>query len=227
MDDNPVDGNELNVVVLAFIHENQKYDGIYNPDVVNVPTCYAFGHNDDEMKPHEAAPDKQAELCAGCWANEYGSADIGKGKACKNVRRLVVITQEEAETVEGIENAEPRMLKLPVMSVKNWSTYVLNTLNETLHRPCYGVVTTVKVVPDAKSQFRVQFKFDSLVDFDEELYEAMKAKVKEAEGSIGNAYPIFEEEEKPVKGRRPVNVPVKAASKGKPAPAAAAKRGKY
>jgi hypothetical protein len=226
VDDNPVEGNELNVVILAHVHENQRYEGIFDPNNPASPTCYAFGTSDEDMTPHEASPNKQSDKCKGCWANEFGTADIGKGKSCKNVRRLIVITEEEAESAESILDADPRMIKLPVMSVLNWSKYVKNVLDETVHRPSYGVVTTLKVVPDAKSQFKVQFSMERLVEFDDAIYAAMESKVKEAEGSIANAYPVFEVEEKPVKGRRSVNVPVRAAQT-KGAPAQAGKKTKY
>lgn len=226
VDDNAVDDNELRVIVLASVHENQLYAGDYDPSVAATPICYAFGKTDVGMTPHEAAPDKQGDSCEGCPHNEWGSAEKGKGKACKNVRRLLCITEDALESPEALAEAEARMLKVPVMSVKNWSVYVLNTLEE-LKRPSYGVITRLKVVPDAKAQFKVQFHFEELVNFDQKLYDAMKKKVTEAEKSIANAYPVFEEEEKTVRGSRKV-IPVKSVGgKAKPAPAAAKGRSKY
>lgn len=233
VDDNAVDDNELRVVILASIHENQFYTGDYDPSTPASPVCYAFGNNEDEMAPHEASPDKQNELCSSCWANEWASADKGKGKACKNVRRLLCMTEDGLESAEAMAEAEMRMLKLPVMSVKNWINYVKNTLAEDIKRPSWGVVTTIKVIPDAKSQFKVQFVFEELVDFDNETYAAMQKKVKEAEANISGPYPVFEEEEKPAKGRKVIPIKNQRPA-GKPAPAkpaakvaAKAGRGKY
>lgn len=227
VDDNAVDDNELRVIILAACHENQFYVGEYDPSTPNTPVCYAFGKTDVGMEPHTEAPDKQSSACEGCENNEWGSAEKGKGKACKNVRRLLCVTEDSIESVEALMESEARMLKLPVMSVKNWTAYVKNTLEE-VKRPSYGVVTRIKVVPDAKSQFKVQFHFEELVDFDQELYDAMKKKVAEAEKNIGNAYPVFEAEEKPARGGKKV-IPIKPAAKGsaKPAPAAAKRGGKY
>jgi len=222
VDDNAIDDNELCVVVLAAVHENQLYEDDYDPSAPATPICYAFGKTDKDMVPHEEAPNKVSDSCEGCPNNEWGSADKGRGKACKNVRRLLCVSADAIESADSLMEAEARMLKLPVMSVKNWSAYVKNTLGDEIKRPAYGVVTRIKVVPDAKSQFRVQFHFEELVDFDDELYAAMKKKVAEAEKTIANAYPVFEPEEKPARGGKRV-IPIKQAAK--PAAKAPAKKG--
>ncbi len=222
IDDNAVDDNELRVVILSGLHENQNYAGDYDPDTPSSPTCYAFGDNEDEMAPHAEAPDKQAELCSQCWANEWRSADKGRGKKCGNVRRLVCITEDALESPEALMEAEARMMKVPVMSVKNWTNNVKNVLAEEIHRPSYGVVTRIKLVPDAKSQFRVQFHFEELVEFTQELYDAMKKRAKQARDDSSLPYPVFTEEDKPARGGRKV-IPIQKAApaKGK-APAAKA-----
>lgn len=233
VDDNAVDDNELRVIILASTHENQFYEGDFDPNTPATPICYAFGDKEDDMAPHEAAPDKQSGSCEGCPHNEWGSADKGKGKACKNVRRLVCITEDALESVEALEEAEARMLKLPVMSVKNWSQYMKSVLEEDIKRPSWGVITTIKVVPDAKSQFKIQFHFEEVVDFDQDLYDAMKKKAGEAKKNIGNAYPVFDPEDKPQRGSKNRTIPIKKAPPAKPAakgskPAPAVKgKGKY
>jgi hypothetical protein len=86
--------------------------------------------------------------------NQWGSAEKGRGKACKNVRHLALIPAvNEASEVEGAELA---VLKLPVMSVANWSNYV-DKCAALYRRPPLGMITVVSTVPDAKSQFRVVF----------------------------------------------------------------------
>jgi len=220
VDDNPVDDNEMNVVIIAAVHENQFYLEDYDPSTPASPACYAFGETDDGMTPHENSQDKQNDSCDGCPNNEWGSADKGRGKACKNVRRLLCVSADAIQSAEDLAEAEARLLKLPVMSVKNWSTYVKNTLGDDIKRPYYGVVTRIKVVPDAKSQFKVQFHFEELIDFDDELYAAMKKKVAEAEKNIINPYPVFEPEDKPQRGARGKTIPIKKAAPAK-------KAGKY
>ncbi len=221
IDDNAVEDNELRVIILAGIHENQLYEAAFDPDTPSTPICYAFGESEDGMSPHEAVATPQHENCESCPHNQWGSADKGKGKACKNVRRLVCITEDALESPEALQEAEARMLKLPVMSVKNWTTYVKNVLAEEIKRPSWGVVTTIKVVPDAKSQFRVQFKFEELVEFDQDLYEGMKKRATLAKETAMAAYPVYEEEEKPAKPAKKV-IPIKKGA----APSGPATRGK-
>jgi hypothetical protein len=224
IDGNMVKGNEMNVIVLASIHENQYYTGTYNPNEPSAPVCYSFGSGGDDMVPHEDSPDKQNDACKGCWANEWASADTGKGKACKNVRRLLVISEDALEDVESLMEAEMRMMKLPVMSVKNWTTYVNNTLKEDIKRPSFGVITRVKLLPDPKSQFKVTFKFEEMIDFNQELYEAMKKRVAEAERGIVSAYPVFEKSDEP-KQRK--TIPIKSEGVAPPTPSTVKGKGKF
>lgn len=209
VDDNPVEGNEMNVVVLAAIHENQYYAGAFVPGAPNLPVCYAFGDPsdgdpEDTMAPHEKCPDKQHDgYCADCPKNQWGSAETGKGKACKNVRKLAIITEDALD--EDLDEAEVRTLKVPVTSVKNWASYVRNKLLE-VKRPCWGVVTKIKVVPDRKSQFKVTFGLESLIEFDGTLYPKLKSKVDAALKDLQAPYPEPSEEEEPApkpRGRAP------------------------
>lgn len=194
VDDAAVPGNEMDVVVLLTVHENQWFDRDYDPNKPISPACYSFGDLDaddpeDGMVPHEESESPQNDDCASCPMNVMGSAERGKGKACKNVRRLFVATADCLESAEALQEAEVRMAKLPVTSVKNWATYVRGKLSEELQRPYWGVVTNIKVVPDAKSQFKVLFSFKELIDFDDGIYAALKSKMQEVRGSAINPYP--------------------------------------
>lgn len=258
VDEKPVPGNELDVVVLVAVHENQKFDGPYNPNAHQIPSCYAFGDPDAEdpegsMAPHEESTDKQGDdngLCANCWANAMGSdPGGGRGKACKNVRRLALITADCLESAADIRDAEVRVLKVPTMSTKGWAMYVRQTLNEELHRPYWGVVTTIKVVPDPKSQFKITFAFKELIDFDDEKFEALERQINVVKPQLTTPYVQMAEAPPPPppargraaparpapaaqplrpQGRAAQAMAASVAGKGKPAPAAApAKKAKY
>lgn len=211
VDDTPVPGNELDVVILVSVLENQYHTKAFDPNTPQIPDCYAFGYPEldspeDSMAPHEEAEDKQGDdngLCANCWANEMGSAPVGRGKACKNVRRLALVTADSAATAEDLRDAEVRVLKVPVMSVKGWALYVKQTLAEDLKRPAWGVVTTIKAVPDAKSQFRVTFTFKELIDFTDELFEALEKKIKEITPQLTAPYVKMEAPPPPPPRGRP------------------------
>lgn len=200
VDDVAVKNNELRAIVLLGVHTNTFYTTDFDSDNPVPPDCYAFGDveledPESEMKPHEEAEDPQCESCAECPNNVMGSAAKGKGKACKNTRRLAIITEDALEDPASLLAAEVRTMNVPVMSVKGWAAYV-KQIAEDMKRPPWGVVTKIKLVPDPKSQFKVTFAFEELVPFTGELYEAMQKKLNLVKPQMVAPFP--KAEEKPV-----------------------------
>ncbi len=193
VDGDPVKGNALNLVVLGAVYENAYYPGRFDPDNPQAPVCYALASEDadtpeEDMAPHDEAEDPQADACANCEKNVMGSADTGRGKACKNVRRLVVVAQDALQSAEDMKTSEMRVLKIPVTSVRNWAGYVRGPLAE-LGRPYFGVVTTVSCTPDAKTQYKVLFEVAETIDFTPDLYAALKVKRADAAKLLSAPYP--------------------------------------
>lgn len=206
-------GTELTAVITGWTHENQYYDGPYDPEVAQTPACYAFGQDQDTMEPHEKAPEKQNDSCEGCPMNEWGSAGgRSNGKACKNVLRLALIADSD---LEDLDNAELVYLKVPVMSVKNFLVYSKKKLADTLKRPHWSVVTKMELVPDDKSQFRLTFDLEEKVE-DSELFAPLKELWQKSMEGIDFPYPAPQEREV----RKP-------AGRGKPAPKAKAAPAKF
>jgi len=191
----PVKDNKAVVVVLHSIYENAMYDGKFDPDNPRPPCCYAFSEDEEGLKPHEKSSEPQHEQCRGCPKNEFGTADTGKGKACKNIRRLALISSNGL-TADNIKDVEAFFFKLPVTSVKAWSLYVKNIAN-VLKRPPFGVLTEIAVVPDAKTQFKVTFNEVGTVE--SELMAGIMAKRAEVAESIAFPYPEARAEEEPAK----------------------------
>jgi hypothetical protein len=225
---NPVPGNSLQIIVLSSIMENNFFEGSYDSNTPQSPVCYAFGHDEEEMAPHEAVEEPQCETCAGCPHNEWGSADKGNGKACKNVRRLAVIT---ADTLDGgaetLHDAEVAYVKLPVTSVKGWAGFV-NQLAAT-NKPPLAFVAEMSVVPDAKTQFKVTFKAIEEID-DGELIGALLEKADLVDTQIAFPYQKVEVAAKPQRAAKPAAkrtpakaAPAKTAAAAKPARAPAAR----
>jgi hypothetical protein len=153
----PIKGNTVKLVIINSLFENQFYANKYDPNNQQPPVCYAFGETDDDLRPHPESAEIQNEKCEGCPRNEWGSdRDGGKGKACKNVRRLAMISATDLESPETVAKAEVALAKLPVTSVKNWSTYA-NQIANVLRVPPLAVITEMSVEPDAKTQFQVNF----------------------------------------------------------------------
>ena len=226
--DSPMKNNEMAVIILDSVLENVYYGSDYDADEPKGPLCFAFGREEKDMAPHAdvvEAGTEQSETCHGCPMNEFGTADKGKGKACRNVRRMGLIpagtfakdgTFEPEEDEDAYRDAQLGFLKLPVTSVKGYAAYV-KTLAASLKRPPLGVFTKITVVPDAKSQFRVTF--EALGNVPNELMAAIMARKPEAVSTIDSPYKVGEVEEKPVRGpvsrKGAVKAPVKTASKRK------------
>lgn len=236
IDDTPLEDNELRCIVLVAMHENLYYTGRYDPNVPQTPACFSFGEFDsktveDDMEPHADSEQPQGDedrKCAGCWANQMGSADTGRGKACKNSRRLALVTEDALNSPEEMEAAEIRTFSIPVTSVKGWANYVRIKLGDEIRRPYYGVITKIQVVPDAKTQYKALFSFEELIQFDQATYEALKRRIKEAQTSMTQPYQKPSEvadRAQPVRGPASRKAPPAAAARGKPATAPAA-RGK-
>lgn len=177
---------EVEVILLDGAFENALYEGKYDPSNPQPPSCYAIGYDADELVPHEAVKDPQAKSCAECPNNEWDSGDNGRGKACKNVARLLVILPPDELTPENIADAEVHAVKVPVTSVKNWQAH-LRKLRDVTGLPPMMSITTIHVAPDPKTQLKVTFEYSGVLD--KKLFPALIAKAKDAEREIMRAYP--------------------------------------
>lgn len=230
-----VPGNKMNVIILGHVLHNMFYEGKYDSNNPASPVCYAFGEKEASMVPHEKAEAKQADECDGCPMNEYGSADTGKGKACKNSRRLMVIPED---ALQDLENANPALIHTPTTSGKAWAGYVVN-LATTLRRPPLAVVTEISLAPDPKNQFKMQFKLVEKID-DGALIEGIIALAQKHKKDLTNPYPANADREdrpaargagkargaalKRVPGKGAAQRPVVRKAAVKAAPARAARR---
>lgn len=212
--DQPIPGNQMAAIILDSVLENVFFDGPYDPDTPQSPVCFAFGRDEKELAPHanvdtEEGFKRQCESCHGCEKNQFGSADTGRGKACRNTRRLAIISggtlnpktdEFTATDLDAINTATIGFMKLPVMSVKGYAAYVKNLAAAT-RKPPLAMFTKVSVVPDPKSQFRVIFEALEAVPVD--LIPAILARVDEAKASIEQPYtaPSEQFEQKPAPKR--------------------------
>jgi hypothetical protein len=209
IDGRPVPGGELNVVVIAAVHVNTYYPGRFDPDNKQAPVCYAYGDPEAEdpeatMAPHEEAEDPQSTGCADCEFNVMGSSDTGRGKACKNIRRLAVIDASDVDDgAEGVKNAEIRMLNVPVTSVRNWAKYT-HMVADDLELPTFAVVTNVTCAPDAKTQYKVLFELGHALELDDAVFTALEARRTEALKTMTAPYPTNEELQKSRTAAKPM-----------------------
>lgn len=205
--DAPVPNNQMGVIILDSILENVFYEGKYDPENPSGPSCFAFGRDDKTLQPHEVVKKAGSDMhpqCSGCALNEWGSAETGRGKACRNSRRLALIPAgnfnasgkfELNDDPEHYATAAMAFLKLPVTSVKGYAAFVKQVAGA-LKRPPHGIITKVSVRPDPSSQFKVVFEPISQVP--NELMGAIMQRHKEAMSVIEFPYQLADPEaEKP------------------------------
>lgn len=213
--------NRIEAVIIDHVKFNAYYGGEkFDPANPQPPICYAYAHGKDEMVPAAKAIEPQSGDCDSCPHNEWGSAETGRGKACKNLRRLALIS---ADDVEDLENAEPIYVNVPVTSVAEFSAFV-DKLHKTTKRPPFSFISEVKTVPDKDSQFKLKFK--ALEQFDDaEIFEKLIEKKEEVAEAITWDYAARAEEEAPQRRGGKVQSG-KGAKAGKAQPGPAARRGR-
>lgn len=129
-------GKTLSAVILASAYDNAYYDAPYDPEVIRPPACFAIAVDSNDMVPHETSPAKQSSDCKSCPQNQFGSS--GKGKACKNGRRLLLASADNT----GVDFDNTVSLRIPPTSLKNFSSYVRRVAASGL--PIFSVVTTIQ-----------------------------------------------------------------------------------
>lgn len=181
----PVANNRLRCVVLDVIFENRWYNKPFNPEQPANPACFAMARDEEELAPHEDSEEKQGGpdgKCFGCPKNAWGSDPRGgRGKACSQVRRLVLIPATAVESDESTLDAETAIMKLPVTSTRYWAGYITQLAGLDA-RPVWSVITEIYTEPHPKHQFHVYFNKVGYVPDDR--LEALRQKIKASESLL-------------------------------------------
>lgn len=154
-------GNELSCVILGFSFENRWYGEDFNPASPVPPACFALSVEEDDMKPHEDAPEKQSNTCAECDLNQWGSSKRGTGKACSNRIRIALVHADDIS--ENLSAAEIVVLNIPPTSLAGLRKHAKGC-EAMVKRPLRGVVTHLKAGEGEDSKrilFSVQDKLEA------------------------------------------------------------------
>ena len=137
-------GTILNVVILADVFDHAYYDRPYDPDVISPPACFAINTSNSDLAPSITSPTPQAENCNVCPMNEFGSSQNGKGKACRNGRRLLI-----AATTNGVPDLDNlAIINLAPTSLKAYARYAKG-LATVKKLPIWAVITTLSFDDDS------------------------------------------------------------------------------
>jgi hypothetical protein len=132
-------GLAIRCVVVAIAFDFTWYDRPYEPSAedFNPPACFAIGGEQDELVPHATSPIPQAKSCSICAMNQFKSAANGKGKACRNGRRLLVAYVNDDGSAD-LDNLA--ILSLSPTALRGFSSY-LKKVSEVKGLPIWSVVT--------------------------------------------------------------------------------------
>lgn len=138
----------LDVVIVDAVYANRYYGSAYDKNTIVPPDCFATSPTEVGLVPSPNSPEVQHTSCSGCPQNVFGSAIIGKGKACKNRMLLAILpTDATNETPFSILDISPT-------AVKGFNSYA-NAVTTALGRPLYGVISHIECNPSLKEDVAV------------------------------------------------------------------------
>lgn len=160
--------DELEAIVVDFAAANFYYTEAFDRNNITPPVCFSLGLEPAGLEPSANSPDKQCDACAGCWANQFGSA--GKGKACQNTRMLALLTPDaDAESPLYI-------LKVSPTAIKSFDAHV-SKVASSFQMPVRAVVTKLSFSPD--SDFPT-LRFSVLRPAEKDLVMLAQGRLEEA-----------------------------------------------
>lgn len=210
-------GTRLVAVVLDNVWLNTYFDTKWEDGKPTSPRCYAYGRQQSDMVPHESMRNHmeyfypqtldratgQIGACSTCKWNEYGTGNTGRGKACQNREKLVVIPAgrfvqkgysydlELERSTKWFQEQPSVNFSLPVTSVAGWRKYV-QSVAATTGRPPFAVITVMECAPHPKWQTEVKFTMVEAIP--QELEEVIIARHMEARGRIIDPFSPPEEQ---------------------------------
>lgn len=117
--DGTIHTGPMQVIVVDYRNFNRYFTAAYNPNALQGAKCFAVSKDVNAMEPDESVSHPEAENCAVCKQNQWGSAlNGGKGKACRNQVRLAVIPPNFDD------EDEPMMITMSPTALKSWTSLV-------------------------------------------------------------------------------------------------------
>jgi hypothetical protein len=168
MPDGSTNPGPIAAVILDWRNQNAFWNTPYNPQQLTDPVCFAVSREFGDLAPSADASNPQAEHCAVCPRNVFGSAANGKAKSCRNARRLAIVPPDA--TLE----TEPMIVTTSPTAISAFESYVLGLATE--GRMPVEVVTLIAFKPDADYPTLVFGKPKPLTD--KQLTVMMKLREK-------------------------------------------------
>jgi hypothetical protein len=132
--------NSIEVVIVKASPVLQKtyYLEGWQPGSTASPDCFS----NDGLKPEASSPHLQNDYCKTCKHNQFGTGPNGRGKACADSKRLVVVPVDD---MRNEAYGGPMLLRVPAASLQNMAAF--GDKLKQLNYPVYGVATRVSFDP--------------------------------------------------------------------------------
>lgn len=139
---------EIEGIILDFVAHNRYYISQYNPNSIVPPECFALGLEPTGLIASDNSPDKQCASCAACWANQFGSAQggKGKGKACNNTRIIALVIPPKDMAVDDLSELPIYTLSVSPTALKAFDGYV-GKVAAHFRKPVRTVITHIGFDP--------------------------------------------------------------------------------
>lgn len=157
-------GESIECVIVDHVVVKQYFDTDYDEDNPSPPACFALKPNSKNIAPHDNSPDRQAETCEECWANEWASGR-GRGKACSDKNRAALLHVDDL-------NGDLILVEVPVTSGAAFNKYVTG-LTKAAELPSYAVITELTMDEHADYQKLI---FELIEEVPEKMLGAVMAK---------------------------------------------------
>lgn len=141
--DDPV--SEIEFIILNTKQVKQYYETPYRKDDPTPPTCFSL----NGKVPEESSEEVQHATCKGCAQNEFGTNQMGKGKACRDLKPMYVLMDESSII--------PRQITISPTSLKAANNYLMDLTERGV--AYWKVKTKVSFVKKDKDDTYVLAKF--------------------------------------------------------------------
>lgn len=144
-------GKKMILAIVGVAKEKAYFVKDYDPSKAATPDCFSFTDDNNKEEVMVAAAEatnwqnRKPKLdgsgeyspCNGCRHNVFGTAKVGRGKRCKDYRRLLVLSPNINEKGEPsldpatVQRAEKRLLQVPPASLKEWGSFLTSLKDKT------------------------------------------------------------------------------------------------
>ena len=160
-----VDGeekDEVTAVIVGYRANNSWWPGKWTEGADDPPHCAAVSRFDslcdevldqdgrvcgakgchEHLVPFDEAPDRQADSCSECNWNEFGTADNGRGKACKNQRTLGILFRGAHQPSADGDEPKIHLISVPPTGIQRFDAYIRANSAELGFAFSFGYETT-------------------------------------------------------------------------------------